>query len=526
MWQRKPITETQYNKQVDSLKKRVLAESKSKGLSDNVSLKIRDSIFLKMLLPYQVKWILDESPFKVIEKSRQVGLSWADAGWSVIEAARKNGKKIWYAAQSKDVARQYIEDVAYWAKILCVYAEDEGEILIEDAEGDITGFRAKFASGNTITALSSAPTEWRSKRGHAKIDESGHLKSLKETMKAAKALRIWGGTISVIGTHNGVESEFNELINDIRAGVFPYSLHRITFSEAVEQGLYRKVCEKENIVWSAEKENDWVRTVRAEYGPDAAEELDVIPAQGGGTPFPRAIVEQCMDALLPVVCLQRAKEFSMLSPLAREVDIDDWCNDQLGSILGALNKNRRSFIGVDFARSGALSIFWLFQECDSPPPRVIAPMIVELANIPHEQQRQVLWYIADRVPRLSHLAMDAGGNGSYLAEVTAQRYGAKVSQIMLSESWYRDNMPRYQAAYQDRQLSIPFSMDIIDDHRALKIINGVIKLPKSTGQKGRHGDSAIVGALAWYASRQSGGGPIEYKSIGKSRFKRNFTRNR
>lgn len=526
MWQKKSITESRYDKLAEQLRRRVQQQTRLSGLSEKVADLVRNEIIIPALLPYQIAWIDDNTKIKVIEKSRRIGISWADAADSVITAARNDGQDIWYIGYNKDMAEEYILDCVEWADRIGAFAEQEGQSVIKDPDGDIMIYRLRLASGHRITALSSKPSNLRGKQGYVKIDEASFHGDLPGLIKAALALVIWGGKVSIISTHNGSDSKFNELVSDIRSGALPYSLHRVTFSEAIEAGLCAKTCAAAGVEYSAEYEQEWVSEVRLAYGHDASEELDVIPAQGGGTPFPRAMVEQCMDALLPVVRLQRAKEFSMLSPLAREVDIADWCSDQLDSILSTLNKNRRSFIGVDFARSGDLSVFWLLQECDSPPPRVISPMIVELANIPHEQQRQVLWHIADRMPRLSHLAMDSGGNGSYLAEVTAQRYGAKVSQIMLSEAWYRDNMPSYQAAYQDRQLSIPFSMDIIDDHRALKIINGAMKLPKSTGQKGRHGDSAIAGALAWYASRQSGGGPIEYKSIGTSRFQRNFTRNK
>jgi phage FluMu gp28-like protein len=71
--------------------------------------------------------------------------------------------------------------------------------------------------------------------------------------------------------------------------------------------------------------------------------------------------------------------------------------------------------------------------------------------------------------------------------------------------------------YQDKQIVLPHSIDIIDDNRALLWINGIIRLPKETGQKGRHGDSAIAGALAEFASRQANCGPVEYHSVEQRR---------
>jgi phage FluMu gp28-like protein len=513
MWQRKPLTETKYDRLAEQLRQQVQRQSRSAGLSPAVADRVRQEIVLPALLPYQRTWIADPSPVKVIEKSRRIGISWADAAESVLEAAAQGGQDVWYIGYNKDMAEEYILDCAGWADRIGAAAEQEGETVIKDPEGDILIYRLRLASGSRIVALSSKPSNLRGKQGRVKIDEAAFHGDLPGLLKAALALRIWGGSVSIISTHNGFDSVFNELVVDIRSGSKPYSLHRVTFDEAVQAGLCRKIFEATGREWAPEAEAAWVSEVRAEYGADAAEELDVIPAQGGATPFPRALVEQCMDTELPVLLLQRQKDFAMLSVIARETDVEDWCADHVAPVLSRLDRQRRCYVGMDFGRSGDLSVIFVLQDCATPPPKQICPLIVEMANIPHEQQRQVLWHVLDHLPRLSHAALDAGGNGSYLAEVTAQRYGSRVSQIRFSEGWYRDNMPVYQAAYQDRQIRLPHSLDVIDDHRAMRWIGGVIRLPKETGQKDRHGDSAIAGALAWFASRQGGGGGIEFHRV-------------
>jgi phage FluMu gp28-like protein len=464
-------------------------------------------------LSYQQAWLADQSPVKVIEKSRRIGISWADAADSVLAAASQDGQDIWYIGYNKEMAEEYILNCVEWADRIGAAAENEGESVIKDPDGDILIYRLRLASGCRIVALSSKPANLRGKQGKVKIDEAAFHNDLPGLLKAALALRMWGGSISIMSTHDGYGNKFNELIIDCRSGSKPYSVHRVSFTEAVNAGLYRKICEQLGLEWTPEAEAKWVSEVRSEYGADTAEELDVIPAQGGGTPFPRALVEQCMSLELPVLRLEKPKDFAMQSVVARETDVDDWCADQLIPVLAQMDKQRRSYAGMDFGRSGDLSVIFLLQELPTPPPKMRCPVIVEMDNIPHEQQKQVLWYLLDRLPRLSHIALDARGNGSYLAEVTAQRYGSRVTQVMLSEGWYRDNMAAYQAAYQDRQVELPYSLNVIDDHRALKMIDGVIRLPKATGQAGRHGDSAIAGALAWFSCRQNGGGPIEYHRI-------------
>lgn len=87
-----------------------------------------------------------------------------------------------------------------------------------------------------------------------------------------------------------------------------------------------------------------------------------------------------------------------------------------------------------------------------------------------------------------------------------QRYGARIRQVMLSVEWHRDNMPRYKAAFEDGMIELPRDAEILADHRALVMEQGVVRLPdqRSTAAisgKRRHGDAAIAGALAWFASQ-------------------------
>jgi phage FluMu gp28-like protein len=107
--------------------------------------------------------------------------------------------------------------------------------------------------------------------------------------------------------------------------------------------------------------------------------------------------------------------------------------------------------------------------------------------------------------------MDARGNGQYLAETAMQRYGQRIRQVMLSPDWYRDNMPRYKAAFEDGTIEIPKDAAILSDHRALVMDKGIVKVPerreRDAAGRQRHGDSAIAGALASFASQQD---VIEY----------------
>ena len=89
------------------------------------------------------------------------------------------------------------------------------------------------------------------------IDEAAFHDNLPELLKAALAFTMWGGRVHVISTHNGAENPFNEMVNDIRAGRRPFSLHRVTLDDAIADGLYHRICTKAGRRYSIAGEREW-----------------------------------------------------------------------------------------------------------------------------------------------------------------------------------------------------------------------------------------------------------------------------
>ena len=198
------------------------------------------------LLPYQKRWTRDRAGLKVIEKSRRIGISWAEAYDAVMHAGGKPGGNVYYQAYNQDMTRGFIEDCAGWAKPLNFGAEAIGEELIEEGDQTVKAFRVGFTSGREIVAMTSAPRAFRSKGRPgdlAIVDEAAFVDNLGEVLKAALAFRVWGGRAHIISTHNGEANAFAALCRDIRDGVQPGSLHRVTLREALADGLYRRICE-------------------------------------------------------------------------------------------------------------------------------------------------------------------------------------------------------------------------------------------------------------------------------------------
>jgi phage FluMu gp28-like protein len=471
-------------------------------------------------LPYQIKWAADRTEVKVWEKSRRVGASWCEAEDSTNLAAKTKGMDTWYIGYNKDMAEEFIRDVAFWARVYNHAASEMEEEVIEDEDKDILTFKITFASGWRVTALSSRPANLRGKKGKVVIDEAAFHDDLEGLLKAALALIIWGGRVVVLSTHFGDANPFNELVQDCRAKKLPYSLHRTTFEDACAEGLGERVCLHTGVPCTPETLKAWKDKIYAIYAANAAEELGCIPSGGTGIYFSRALVESIMDASIPVIRYSKPDSFAILGDDVRFAEVEEWLTTIIQPHIDRIKPGSRFHFGWDFGRNNDLSSLTPLIEDQCLKGRV--PFILELRNIPFKQQEQILFFILDRVRMFISGAMDSRGNGQYLGEVTMQRYGAaRIAQVMLTAEWYRENMPRYKAAMEDKNFITAKDADVLNDHRSVQVVKGVPKVPDNAHTKGsdggnRHGDSAVSGCLAWFAKGMEAG-PIEYQTVGPER---------
>jgi phage FluMu gp28-like protein len=481
------------------------------------------------LLPYQQAWVADPCELKVAEKSRRVGLTWAEAADDVLIAASNKmagGQNVFYTSYNKDMTIEFIQACAMWARVFNKTASaisegiwDDGDEIKDPEKRYIKTYVIEFPnSGFRIEALTSRPSNLRGRQGVLVIDEGAFCEDLELLLTAALAFLIWGGKVRVISSHNGDDNPFNGLVNDIRAGKQAGTVHRITFDEAVAQGLYYRVCLRKQIPWVQEEQDEWVKKVRSFYKGRDGEELDVIPARGNGTWLTHQLLMSRSEKGIPVVRFKAPPMFEIWTEDARYKEIQDLLDDKVKPLLDALPPNINTFHGKDFARRSDLSVDWFLGQRQNMDCFTL--FVLELANIPYKQQEQVVFFCLDRLPNLRGSKFDAGGNGGYLAEQAVYRYGAIVEAVQFSEAWYRENTPAFKADLEDGTLSgIPADKDIIDDHRAFKMVKGVARIPdkRTVGEDGnsRHGDSAIAHLLAHAASRQPVV-PAEWTSAGRA----------
>lgn len=464
-----------------------------------------------ILMPYQVAWLNDDSPVIVWEKSRRIGASFVDSLKSVLLAAKKmedGGMNVNYLSYNKHMTQQYIQDAAFWAKKIGAAAGVVQEVILKDDDRDIITYQIKFSSGHKIQALSSHPRSLRSTKGRVVLDEFAFVDAPAELLKAALALGMWGGQVAVMSTHNGADNPFYELVQNIRSGKLPYTLHRTDFNEAVDQGLYKAVCRSLKKAWTPEDEEAYKANIVSQYGEAADEELFCIPRKSGGAFIPLNLIETAMEGGDPTVIIRvspPAEDFVDWPRKAIEAWTALFIAETIEPRLAGLHKKLRHTSGVDVGRLADLTVIWVLAEEENLD--LSTPLIIEMSNLPFKVQEAVMRAVEYGLPGFAGQAVDAGGIGASLAEASRQEWGPElIHEVKFSESWYSANLPPLKGRFEDEAISLPPDVHLRDDLRQIKVINGIPKLDsvrvKTAGGQ-RHGDAAIALALAHFALKNA-----------------------
>ncbi|PAY00148.1 hypothetical protein CKO50_17130 [Pseudoalteromonas sp. HM-SA03] len=469
-----------------------------------------------ILFQYQRDWMNDESVIKIAEKSRRTGLTFSEALDDVMSAVSETSpQNTYYLGSDKEMAKEFIEACAFWARKLNMVMGQIEESIFEDEDEDgtkksINTFEVKFpTTGKKIIALSSNPRALRGRQGNVVLDEFAFHNSADEVMKAAVSLTMWGGKIRIISTHNGVDNLFNTMITQARRGEKSYSVHHIPIDRALRDGLYKRICLMAGREWSQEAEDKWLaEQVNYYTSKEAAnEELYCVPSQGAGQYLSRRMRERALTKDFKVVRFKAPDDFETWTEDQRVREVDKWCKEHVLPLIEKLNPELSHAFGEDFARKGDLSVFSVGEIAQDT--RLLVPFIVELRNVTYDQQRQIMFYITERLPRLRGLAFDATGNGGYLAEAAMLKYGTEmVDCVHLSQAWYREWMPKLKDYFEMNNISLPKDQDVLDDLGQIKLKDGIAQIDKgkttdTSGEK-RHGDSAVSIAMLVRAVEMDG----------------------
>lgn len=401
----------------------------------------------RYFLPYQTRWLKDDSPLKIIEKSRQIGMTYVDAYDSVLKASRRNAADVYVSSRDLVTTRLYLEQCVFWARFLKIAAENIGEQIIQD-DKQLTAYVLRFASGCCIYSLSSHPDALVGKHGHIKLDEFAVHQNQRDLYRYAMPCTTWGYQLSILSTHRGRDSVFNQLITDITQKQNPmrWSHHRVTIHDAIAQGLVEKINEKSGRNDSRES---FVAQLRGKCIDEEQwlQEFCCAPADESSAFITYDMIHACEAP----GCM---KGFEYLvSPDGKDG------ND------GTNAWDRRAFyVGVDVARKDHLCVIDVGERIGDV---VWDRLRIELQNKTFAEIEHELWPILE-LPQVKRCCIDATGLGMQLAERAKARFGWKVEPVCFTQSMKEELAFTLRCAFEDRTLRIDPDPKLRADLRGIK----------------------------------------------------------
>lgn len=209
----------------------------------------------RYFLPYQTKWIEDQSRLKIWEKSFRIGATWGDAFTNVRKRLQHKKRDYLFATKDWPSALEYMTACKQFADIFGVAKSivSHGEELVKVPvfnDGKDTGFTEevkmgviKFDNESRIIAFTSNPNAMLVFGGDVGLDEFPRHQRAQELYDIAQARVTWGYDLATWGSHFGNDTLFYQLALDARKGKGGWSHHFTTIEDAVAQGLAEKINE-------------------------------------------------------------------------------------------------------------------------------------------------------------------------------------------------------------------------------------------------------------------------------------------
>ncbi len=473
-------------------------------------------------LPYQTAWRRDCSRLRICQKSRQIGLSYVDSYDSVLKAALAAGRDVWVMSRDEAQAKQYIRYCKRWAIILQYAATDLGDLVFTARNGKSAKVQVlTFASGFSIYALSSNPDAIVGKTGHVKLDEFALHKDQRTLYAVAKPVIQWGGTLSIISTHRGAGTVFNEIITDIRerGNRMGWSLHTISIQTAVDQGLVEKInasiaaralpstlnalpCPTPTApqLLSTEAQNPDSLSCSAEVGrSEPAPVLSTLnPQLSTRLEWLSRQRAECIDEeqWLQEYCCVPADEAAAFIPyeLLNACTEPD-CLKDFAYLAACRNP---LFLGLDVARKKDLCVLDVGEKIGDV---VWDRLRIELLNRPFAEIEDQLYRLL-RLAQIKRACIDATGLGAQLAERAAERYSWKVEPIIFTARIKEDLAIGFKVDLEKRHVRLADEDKLRADLRGIRKEVTLSGNSRYAGEsEGSHCDRFWAKALRQHAAR-------------------------
>ena len=463
-----------------------------------------DDRSLKILLPYQQRWLTDASKAKLWEASRQIGKTFALALEAVIETAThpKPIESVFGSASARQVYKAGRE-IRKHIKVLRVATDD---ILTSEKENTET---IVFPGDRILNLVPSNPDTIAGFSGHVYLDEFALHKDDRAIYRTVFPSITRGYKIRIASTHRGKKTKFYELLSNAK-----YSHHRTTIHDAVAEGL--KLTDEDGGAMTPEDlrallndEEAWQEEYMVEPSDEATAYLTYTMISGVENPD---LDPEPDWARRLVARAEAAHAFYKRN----KVDDPGFAADAAVLTLPLSASPFSLYLGMDIGRKRDLSVIWLLADRSVT---AVTEAVIVLEKAPFYVQKQVLFALLPHVVTHGRACIDQSGLGMQLAEEARDRFGSLVEGIDFTAAHKETLAVTLKDGIEDYEVEIPVDPAIRDSLHSIKRIPtgaGHFRFDAERSEKTGHADHFWALALAFHALH---GGravqPVHYVSVGR-----------
>ncbi len=402
------------------------------------------------VLPYQHRWIHDDSQLKIAVWSRQSGKSFAAALRAVMKCTAKRTQYI-ILSKGERQSRLFMEKV----KDFCEVFKDLKELpdYMELPESDEKTMEVRFPhNGSRIIGLPANPDTARGYSGNIVLDEFAFHGDAHKIYAACFPIITRGYSIEVISTPNGTAGKFYEIAKNaglvglpIADGRFSienqspnprsaidnrqstignsqaiWSGHKVDIYDAVAQGLPANI---ELLRAGCDDEETWMQEYGCQFLSDAqnyipVELISTCVHEEASTELPIG------DGRLPIG--------NQSSDLPSSTSNSQWGVAHRQSTID----NRQFYLGVDIGRKRDLTIAWLFEKVG---PVLWSRYLKVMKGVSFDVQERAICDLIEgngqspidnrQSTMVRRVCVDQSGIGMMLAEHLVQKYGGMVEPV-------------------------------------------------------------------------------------------------
>jgi phage FluMu gp28-like protein len=375
------------------------------------------------LLPYQRRWIDDESRFKIGLMARQTGKSWTSAMEAVRDCQERKTTWVCLSAGERQALEWMLkarEHVEAFKVAISGYTEDRdggSEALLKAAE-------IRWPNGSRLIGIPANPNTARGYSANLLLDEFAFHEqpdaiwraiypSISNPLKGVFKIRV-------VSTPNGMGNKFADLWNKSET----WSKHKVTIHDAVAQGLPLNI---EELRAGLDDAEGWAQEYECQF----------------------------LDAAAVLLSYE-------LIALNEAVEATDAISPEYWSARSQFPVD----LGIDFGRKKNLTVSWAAERVADLQ---ITKEVLCLQNMPTPDQIDIL---RPRIQKARRVCLDYTGPGIGMGDYLVKEFGewnpeqdkfGKVQLVTMSNNEKNDLFSKLKMAFERRSWRIPVNRTIRED---------------------------------------------------------------